>query len=199
MMRKLIVWNLMTLDGFFEGRERWNLDFHELVWGEELERFSLDQAKTADMLVFGRVTYEGMAAYWKTASGPIADFMNRVPKLVFSRTLSEADWNATRVSSDVAGEVARQKALPGRELYVFGSADLCATLLAEGLVDEYRIGLVPIVLGEGTPLWKPAPRQTRMTLLEARPLSNGCVVLRYAVETAGPGTGERHRPAVASR
>jgi dihydrofolate reductase len=78
-MRKLIMWNLVTLDGFFEGLESWALDFHQTVWGEELERFSVEQLRTADLLFFGRVTYEGMAAYWQTAPpGEVADFMNRV-------------------------------------------------------------------------------------------------------------------------
>src|SRR5206468_6714943 len=88
-MRRLISWNLITLDGFFEGPKSWDLDFHEYVWGEELEQLSLDQAASADLLLFGRVTYEGMAGYWPTAEGEIAEiaeFMNNVPKVVFSRT-----------------------------------------------------------------------------------------------------------------
>ena len=86
-MRKLIMWNLITLDGYFEGAKNWDLPWHEQVWGEELERFSLEQLESADMLLFGRVTYEGMAAYWQTAQGKIADYMNSLPKVVCSRTL----------------------------------------------------------------------------------------------------------------
>ena len=69
-MRKLIMWNLITLDGYFEGEKNWDLPWGEQIWEEELERFSLDQLKSADMLLFGRVTYEGMAAYWQTATEP---------------------------------------------------------------------------------------------------------------------------------
>lgn len=178
-MRRIITWNLVTLDGFFEGGEPWSLDWHETVWGDELERFSLGQAGTADMLLFGRRTYEGMAAHWKTASGKIADFMNAVPKVVCSRTLDEADWHNSRLVRDAAAEVARLKAEPGRDIYVFGSAELGDTLIRAGLIDEYRLCLVPLVLGDGNPLFKPGGGRHTMALLEARPLSNGCVILRY--------------------
>jgi dihydrofolate reductase len=184
-MARLIAWNLMTLDGFFEGRERWSLDFHEIAWGDELERLSLDQLATADALLFGRVTFEGMAAYWKTAKGTIADFMNRLPKVVFSRTLRDADWRNSRVAEDAVREVPRLKAENARELYIFGSAKLCDSLLHAGLIDEYRIALVPVVLGEGTPLWKSSSARVRMSLLNSRALANGCVILRYA--PSGPG------------
>ena len=81
-MTKLIMWNLLSLDGYFEGAKSWDLDFHQSVWGDELERLSLEQLSSADGLLFGRITYEGMAAYWQTATGEIADLMNRLPKVV---------------------------------------------------------------------------------------------------------------------
>ncbi len=92
-MRKLIMWNIITLDGYFEGNQNWDLTFHNVVWGQELEKLSAEQLHSADYLVFGRVTYEGMAAYWTKEEGEIADLMNRIPKLVFSKTLKLADWN----------------------------------------------------------------------------------------------------------
>jgi dihydrofolate reductase len=189
-MRRLLIWNLMTLDGFFEGAQPWNLDFHEYAWGEELEQLSLEQLRAADLLLFGRKTYEGMAAYWAPEEGEIADFMNSMPKIVVSTTLTKADWANTRLVSEAPeAEVARLKTLPGKDILVFGSAELCDTLLRAGLVDEYRIGLAPVVLGEGAPLFKPAPEPLRMELLEARPLSNGCVILRY--RPAPPGEAAR--------
>jgi dihydrofolate reductase len=182
-MRKLIMWNLITLDGYFEGPKSWDLDWHEDVWGEELERFSIEQAKSIGMLLFGRVTYEGMAAYWRTATGEIADFMNSVPKVVFSTTLDKADWNNTRlVKANAAQEVAALKEAPGKDLYIFGSAELSAGLMREGLIDEYRLCLNPLVLGAGNPLFKAGPNRLRMKLLEARPLASGCVILRYQPE-----------------
>ena len=92
-MRKLIMWNIITLDGYFEGNQNWDLSFHNVVWGQELEKLSVELLHAADYLVFGRVTYEGMAAYWTKEEGEIADLMNRIPKLVVSKTLKIADWN----------------------------------------------------------------------------------------------------------
>jgi dihydrofolate reductase len=180
MARKLITWDLVTLDGYFEGPEKWSLDWHDLVWGDELETFSLEQAEAADTLLFGRVTYQGMAAYWRSADGAVADFMNGVTKVVFSGTLEEASWENTRlVSSDAAEEVARMKREPGRDILVFGSAELASSLLDRGLVDELRIGVVPLVLGQGTPFFKARETRLHMEHVGTRPLESGCVILSY--------------------
>jgi dihydrofolate reductase len=184
-LRKLVMWNVMTLDGFFEGRKSWEIDWHDYVWGEELERFSIEQSKSIGMLLFGRVTYEGMAGYWSKEKGEIADFMNRVPKIVFSRTLIKADWNNTRlVKGKPEEEVARLKEQPGKDLYIFGSANLASTLTRHGLIDEYRLGLAPVVLGGGNPLFKESPERLKLKLVEARPLKTGGVILRYMPEKA---------------
>jgi dihydrofolate reductase len=172
------MWNLVTLEGFFEGPKKWDLDWHEYVWGDELEQLSLEQGKSADALLFGRVTYEGMAAYWSTAKGAVAEFMNAVPKVVFSRTLAKADWNNTRVvRENAASEVAKLKSAPGQNLYVFGSAHLSATLTQHDLFDEYRLCVVPVLLGAGTPLFKPANESKRMKVRETRTLKSGGVIL----------------------
>jgi hypothetical protein len=76
------MWNLVTLDGFFEGKDNWDLAFHELVWGKELEQISIEQLRSTDMLVFGKVTYQGMAQYWSNEKGEILDFMNGIAKTV---------------------------------------------------------------------------------------------------------------------
>ncbi len=136
------------------------------------------------MLLFGRVTYQGMAQYWSSAEGEIADFMNNVPKVVFSRTLEKADWKNTQlVKENAEEEVARLKQQPGKDLFIFGSAALSASLMQRGLIDEYRLGLTPVVLGGGNPLFKSSPDRVRMRLLEVRPLKSGCVILRYEPET----------------
>lgn len=179
-MRQLIMWNLVTLDGYFEGPKPWDLEWHNYVWGEELEKLSLEQAGSIGMLLFGRRTYEGMAAYWSSAEGDIAAFMNTVPKVVFSRTLETAGWKNTRlVTTDATEEVARLKQGSGKDLYIFGSADLSATLSRHGLIDEYRLALVPVVLGGGNPLFKPSAQRRPLRLVEARPLKSGAVILRY--------------------
>ncbi len=179
-MRQLIMWNLVTLDGYFEGPKPWDLEWHNYAWGEELKQLSLEQARSIGMLLFGRRTYEGMAAYWPSVEGATAAFMNTVPKVVFSRTLETAGWkNARLVTDDAAEEVTKLKQEGGKDLYIFGSADLSATLTRHGLIDEYRLALTPLVLGEGNPLFKPTPQRLPLRLVEARPLKSGCVILRY--------------------
>jgi dihydrofolate reductase len=184
-MRKLIMWNLITLDGCFEGVKSWDLPWHERLWGEELKKFSLEQLATADMLVFGRITYEGMAAYWQTAKGQIAEYMNRLPKLVCSRSLQAASWNpATLVRDNAAAEVARLKREGDGNMFVFGSADLSRTLMNEKLFDELRLGIAPVIHGRGRRLFDEGLSAQELALREARLLSNGCVILRYVVERA---------------
>ena len=186
-MSKLIMWNLMTLDGMFEGAQPWDLDWHEYAWGDELERFSLEQGREAGALLFGRRTYEGMAAHWPTAKGETAEFMNAVPKYVFSRTLERADWaNTTLVNEDAGEAVPRLKQQPGKDLFVLGSADLSTTLSRHGLFDEYRIGLVPVTLGEGSPLFKLDSEPLRLELLQSRPLGDRCLLLRYQPAAVAP-------------
>ena len=183
-MRKLVMWNLITLDGYFEGEKNWDLPWHEKVWGRELEQLSLEQLATADMLVFGRVTYEGMAAYWQTAKGEIADAMNRLPKLVCSRTLRAAAWGPATLAKDAAAEVARLKREGDGDMYVFGSADLSRTLMNAQLFDEYRLGIAPVIHGRGRLLFGEGLNPQQLALRGARLLSNGCVILRYVAEAA---------------
>lgn len=179
-MSKLIMWNLMTLDGMFEGPQPWDLSFHEYAWSDGLERYSMEQEREVAGLIFGRRTYEGMAGHWSSAKGETADFMNAVPKYVFSRTLDRVDWsNSTLMKEDVGDGVARLKEGPGKDLFVFGSADLSVTLMRQGLIDEFRIGLVPVTLGKGNPLFKPDSGPLKLKLLESRPIGDRCHLLRY--------------------
>lgn len=180
-MRRLLAWNLMTLDGYFEGRAPWDLGFHETVWGDELEAFSLEQGEEIGTILFGRRTYEGMARYWTAETGAVADMMNSIEKAVATRTLDEATWNNTRLlKGDAVESVRGLKAEDGKDVYVFGSADLLDSLLAAGLVDEYRLCLAPVVLGGGAPLFKPQDQPIRMRLEGARPLKTGGTILTYA-------------------
>ncbi len=175
------MWNLITLDGYFEGAKPWDLEFHQSIWGEELERLSIEQLKGADRLIFGRATYEGMAAYWTTETGEVADLMNGIAKVVCSRSLGRADWNhTTLVKGDAVAAVRDLKGRGDGMSFVFGSADLSATLTSAGLFDEYRIAVAPVILGRGTTLFGRGLDTRRLRLLEARTLANGGVILRYA-------------------
>jgi dihydrofolate reductase len=183
-MAKLIVWNLMSVDGYFEGAKKWDLDFHNLAWGPELDRLSEEFGDNAAMLVFGRVTYEGMADYWKSAEpGKVSTFMNALPKLVASRTLKSVDWNNSQVTADIVPELKRMKAEQSKTLYVFGSAELTHSLLEAGLVDELMICVVPVLLGEGTPLFKPG-RKMALDLKETHRLQSGAILNTYVVKQA---------------
>lgn len=180
-MRKLIMWNVISLDGYFEGKQHWDLSFHERVWGQEVEQLSLEQLHSADYLVFGRLTYEGMAAYWANEKGEIADLMNKIPKLVFSKTLKTADWNNTRlIKENASAEIKKLKQESGKDLYVFGSANLSETFINNNLFDEYRIGIAPIILGSGRPLFKQGSAPQNLSLLSSQALSSGGVILKYS-------------------
>lgn len=172
------MWNMITLDGFFEGATKWDLSFHELVWGDELERFSIEQLNGADVILFGRVTYDGMAAHWPNAKGTVAEIMNSMPKVAFSRTLERADWNNTRLERDAVAEVRRLKQEDGGDVLIFGSADLCASLMEHDLIDEFRLCVVPVLLGQGTPLFQ-GDAQKQLRFIDSRPLQTGGVVLSY--------------------
>jgi dihydrofolate reductase len=178
-MRKLIMWNLVTLDGYFEGEKNWDLAFHELVWGKELEQLSIEQLKSADMLVFGGTTYGGMANYWTTAKGEIADLMNHIQKVVCSSTLKSADWNNTTIVRNAVAELPKLKQQGNGNMFVFGSGKLSEALMKTNLFDEYRMAIGPVLLGKGRRLFNDGLNYQPLKLLDARPLSTGAVILRY--------------------
>jgi len=180
-MRKLIMWNVITLDGYFEGNQHWDLSFHNVVWGQELEKLSIEQMNAADYLVFGRVTYEGMAAYWTKEEGVIADLMNSIPKLVCSRTLKSAEWNnSTLIRENASAEIKRLKEAGGKDMYVFGSANLSETFINDNLFDEYRIGIAPVILGSGRSLFRQGNAPKNLSLVSTQQLVTGGVVLKYS-------------------
>jgi dihydrofolate reductase len=179
-MRKLIMWNIITLDGFFDGEKAWELPFHAAVWGDELEKLSLEQLRAADFLVFGRATYEGMASHWQSAEGEIAELMNKIPKLVFSRSLASAEWeNSQLVKGNASDELSRIKAEGDGDMYVFGSANLSQTFIENDLFDEYRVGIAPVIMGKGRPLFGRGSVYKQLDLISSQQLVNGGMILRY--------------------
>ena len=174
----------MTLDGRFEGDKPWNLSFHQLVWGPELEAHAVAQLHEASMLVFGENTYKGMAEYWNGEGAndvPVAPLMNSIAKIVCSRTREKAEWNNTTIVRDAVGEVTRLKEKEGGPMFVFGSGMLSESLMNAGLFDEIRMCVAPTILGKGRHLFTDATAQRNLALLESKPLANGGVILRYAV------------------
>ena len=183
-MKKLIMWNVVTIDGCFEGEKPWDLSFHQLVWGPELEAFSVAQLKEASVLVFGNNTYKGMADYWSKAdiNEPIvAPLMNNIAKIVCSPTLEKAEWNNTTIVRDAVTEIKRLKEEEGGPMYVFGSGILSESLMNAGLFDEIRLCIAPTILGKGRRLFTEGNTQRKLKLLEDKQLESGGVILKYEV------------------
>lgn len=182
-MRRIIIWNVVTLDGCFEGEKPWDLSFHQLIWGPELEALSLEQLREADMLIFGENTYKGMAEYWQTAGeeGGVTALMNSIAKVVCSSSREKAEWNNTMIVRDAVSELQKLKEQGDKPMYIFGSGKLCESLLSAGMVDEIRLGVAPIILGKGRRFFTDKNVTRNLALLEARALQNGGVLLRYRV------------------
>jgi dihydrofolate reductase len=181
-MRKIFAFILTTLDGYYEGP---NEEFDFWVVDEEFDGFAVEQLDEVDTLLFGRVTYEGMAAYWPTPAGErddprVAARMNGLSKIVVSRTLDKADWANTRlIKDDVTEELTKLKQQPGKDIAILGSSDLTVSLLLMGLVDEVRIMVNPVVLGAGKSVFRTAGERISLRLLKSRPFNSGNVLLYY--------------------
>ncbi len=181
-MSRVFAFNMITLDGYFEGPN------HDLSWhnvDQEFGEFAVAQLREIGTLVFGRVTYEMMAAYWRSPAGiaddPIvARLMNETPKIVASTTLSRVDWQNSRlVSRGIETELDKLKRLPGKDIAIFGSGALLKTLIAKDLIDEHRLMLAPVVLGTGSPLFQPPVGRLDLKLVRSRTFGNGNVLLCY--------------------
>jgi dihydrofolate reductase len=188
-MRKVVMSNLMNIDGFFDGRD------HDISWHNveaEFNDYAINEMfPFSDLLLFGRVTYELMADFWPTPEAlkddPIvAGKMNSSAKVVFSRTMKKTEWNNTRLVKDnMEEEVRKLKEQPGKDIALLGSGSIVSQLAQRGLIDEYRIMVNPIVLGQGTPLFKDIKNRLTMKLLRTRTFRNENVLLCYA--PAGKG------------
>jgi dihydrofolate reductase len=177
-VRRLFWQQMMSLDGFMEG-EKGTGDLDWFVTDDEFGKYIEEMGKTIDTIVFGRVTYQMMAAYWPTSNEPEAPMMNDLPKVVFSRTLNQVEWKNSRLAGpDVAQEIAQLKRQGGKDIAMFGSSDLASTFMRLNLIDEYRIMVNPVVIGRGHPLFKNVER-TRLQLVKARPFRTGNVMLYY--------------------
>ncbi len=181
-MRKIIWFNMVTLDGFFEGPN------HEIDWHNvdgKFNGFAAEQLDSMDGLLFGRVTYQMMASYWPTEMAVtddpvIAEKMNSKPKIVYSSTLEKADWNNSRlIKGNILRETQKLKQQPGRDLAIFGSGILGNALLEAGLIDEVRMMVNPVVLRKGHPLFKDGTERMRLKLMNSRTFGNGNVLLTY--------------------
>ncbi len=187
-MRKVFVFNLASLDGYFEGPNG-DISWHNVTSGSEMDaefnEYAVEMLNSVDTLIFGRVTYELMAGYWPTPDAMkndpiVAERMNNLPKIVFSRTLNKAEWNNTRLVKDnIAEETSKLKRQPGKDMALLGSGSIIPELAPLGLIDEYRIMVNPVVLGSGNPLFKGIKDRLNLRLLKTRTFRNGNVLLYY--------------------
>jgi dihydrofolate reductase len=184
-MARLTAFENISLDGFFvdaDGQMSWA---HDVPPDAEFDAFVAGNAKGGGVLVFGRVTYEMMAGYWSTpmakANDPVvAERMNALPKIVFSRTLDRVSWNnTTLIAGDLVGEMQRLKRSAGPDLAILGSGSLIGPLAAAGLIDELQLVVVPIALGGGRTLFEGVREPIPLALSASRAFANGKVVLNY--------------------
>ena len=184
-MPKLIVFNQITLDGYFTGPTG------DMSWAHaggddpEWKAFVAGNAKGGGVLVFGRVTYEMMASFWPTPMAAqfdpvVAKRMNAMPKVVFSRSLAQASWSNTKlVKRGLIGAMTKMKTEPGEDMAILGSGTIVAQLAEAGLVDEYQLIVNPIVFGKGRTLFDGVKRGPKLKLLKSRTFKNGKVLLCY--------------------
>ena len=180
-MRKMFSFMMASADGYHAGLGE-ALDWHNV--DQEFSQFALAQLREAGTLVFGRVTYEGMAAFWPTPAGQksdpeVAQAMNTTPKIVISRTLAQAAWAGTQViSTHPEEELAKLKQQAGKDIVIPGSSTLTASLLQTSLLDELRIMVNPVILGQGRSLFAGAGR-ANLKLLTTKQFTSGNVLLCY--------------------
>jgi dihydrofolate reductase len=182
-VQRLIVFNHVTLDGYFTDRNG------DMSWAHsddpESHAFAAENATGEGVLVFGRITYEMMASFWPTSAAAkafpeVAERMNSAPKVVFSRTLDKATWNNTKlVKGGVAAEIRKMKTEPGEGMAILGSGTIVSQLAEEGLIDEYQVVVNPIVLGQGRTMFEGVKKRLPLKRTKTRTFGNGNVFVCY--------------------
>ena len=184
-MPKLGVFNAVSMDGYFsdvKGDMSWA---HSGKPDPEWEAFTSGNAQGGGRLLFGRITYELMTQYWPTPlamqqNPAVAEHMNNLSKVVFSRTLDNASWKNTRLVKDgLIEEVSKMKREPGEDMVILGSGSIVSQLAEAGLIDEYQLVVVPLILGKGKTMFAGVKEKLNLKLTQSRSFANGNVVLSY--------------------
>jgi dihydrofolate reductase len=176
-MRKIVANFFISLDGVVERPDQWHFPY----FNEEMGEVVGAGMATSDTMLLGRKTYQEFAGYWPSQSEPPADHMNGIQKVVVSTTLERAEWqNSTLIRANVAEELTRLKSQPGKEIGTVGSATLVRSLIRDGLLDELRLLLHPIVVGKGQRLFEDGLDKVPLKLVASRPFSTGVLYLTYA-------------------
>ena len=178
-MRRVILQMGVTLDGYVAGpggEGDWGLPAEH----PDVRAWKVASLRQAGTHIMGRVTYEQMAAYWPAATGDYAPFMNDLPKVVFSKTLPTAEWASSRVArGDLTEEMGALKSESGGDIFAHGGAAFVQALSRLGLIDEYRLVILPVALGKGLPLFKDLTEPLRVDLAEAKSFPDGTVIHVY--------------------
>jgi dihydrofolate reductase len=180
-----MVFNQISLDGYFTGANGDISWAHEQAQDAEWSKFTAENASGEATLLFGRITYEMMLSYWPTPKAKednagVADGMNKLPKVVFSKTMEKASWsNTTLVKSDPAAEVRKMKKESGPDMVIMGSGTIVSLLTQAGLIDEYQIVVHPVVLGNGRTMFDGVKDKLKLKLTKTRAFGNGSVVMWY--------------------
>ena len=184
-MGRIVVTEFVSLDGVMEDpggsgpfkHAGWTF---EISRGEEGDKFKLDETLAAEVLLLGRVTYQGFAAAWPSVEGEFADKFNSMPKYVVSSTLKDAEWNnSTVLNGDVVDNVSKLKQRVEGDIVVHGSAQLVQTLLEHDLVDELRLMVFPVILGTGKRLFGDTSDKKPLHLVDSQTVGDGITILRY--------------------
>jgi dihydrofolate reductase len=178
-MRKLVAVELVSLDGVMEAPEEWAFPYSN----DEMEEVNASGMAASDALLLGRVTYEALAAFWPHQPGgtPMVDYINSVPKFVVSETLEEPlGWNnSTLIEGDVTEGIDELKQRAGKDITILGSGALVRSLLGEGLLEELRLMVHPLVLGSGKRLFEDGDDRRGLELIDSRTFGTGVVYLAY--------------------
>jgi dihydrofolate reductase len=178
LVRKVVAVELVSLDGVIEAPEEWAFSYSN----EEMEAANAKGMAASDAMLLGRITYEGLAAFWPHQPGgtPMVDYINSVRKLVVSKTLEEAGWNnSTLIREDALENIAELKRQQGKDITIIGSAALVRSLLEAGLLDELRLMVHPLVLGGGKRLFEDGEEQEILELVSSEAFGTGVVSLVY--------------------
>jgi len=178
-VRKVVAVELVSVDGVMETPEEWAFSYSN----DEMEEANASGMAASDAMLLGRVTYEALAAFWPHQPGgtPMVDYINSVPKYVVAATLEEPlEWNnSTLIKGDVAEEITELKRHPGKDITIIGSGALVRSLLRDGLLDELRLMVHPVVLGGGKRLFEDGGDRKALELVDSRTFGTGVLYLTY--------------------
>jgi dihydrofolate reductase len=180
-MRKVLLQMGLSVDGIVAGGPPGTGEAGATEEDEAVRRWKVQSLDDVGTHIMGRVTYEQMAGYWPY-NGPAeyADPMNNIPKVVFSKTLTKAEWKESRIArGDLSEEIARLKSEPGKDIMTHGGAAFVQALSREGLIDEYRLVISPVALGSGMPLFKDLLAPLRLRLVDSKAFTDGTAIWVY--------------------